>query len=216
MRAFAGALGEGKDRNAAWDAGQAAIQKIADGSNLTLDPDVDSYYVMDVVAVRLPELVIARAALDAAMQPALMGNKVTPRQHDALVQAATRYDIALSAVQSSLASGVAGNTDGSLGAALAAVRSGFESAGAAVSRQAAALREDYALERAPSLRQPEAQAAASAFAAASDALWRGAQTQLIRLIEARIGGIESKAMRDLVTRFLPLFLSPGFLGLADD
>ena len=198
MRAFAGALGEGKDRNATWDAGQGAIQKIADGSNLTLDPDVDSYYVMDVVAVRLPELVIARAALDAAMQPALMGNKVTPRQHDALVQAATRYDIALSAVQSSLASGVAGNTDGSLGAALAAVRSGFESAGAAVSRQAAALREDYAMERAPSLRQPDAQAAASAFAAASDALWRGAQTQLIRLIEARIGGIESKAMRDLV------------------
>jgi AcrR family transcriptional regulator len=29
-------------------------------------------------------------------------------------------------------------------------------------------------------------------------------------------GQKDDAMRDLVTRFLPLFLSPGFLGLADD
>jgi methyl-accepting chemotaxis protein len=197
MRTFAGALADGKDRGATWDAGQAAIQKIADGSNLTLDPDVDSYYVMDVVAVRLPELVIARAALEAAMQPALGSGKITPRQHDALVQAATRYDIALAAVQASLASGIGGNSDGSLSAALAAARGGFDSASAAVAKQAAALREDYALERAPSLRQPEAQAAAAALAASSDALWRSGQSQLIRLIEARISGIESKAVRDL-------------------
>ena len=196
--AFARALADGKDKTAIWDAGQAAIQKIADGSNLTLDPDVDSYYVMDVVAVRLPELVIARAALEEAMQPALAGqSKLTLRQHDALVQAATRFDIALAAVQASLASGIGGNADGSLGAALSAARSGFDSTSAAVSKQAAALREEYALERAPSLRQPEAQAAAAALAASSDALWRSGQAQLIRLIEARIGGIESKAMRDL-------------------
>jgi methyl-accepting chemotaxis protein len=201
-RAFAIALADRQNRGLAWDAGQTAIQKIADGSNLTLDPDVDSYYVMDVVAVRLPELVIARAALEVAMQPAMAAGKVTPRQHDALVQAATRYDLALAAVQASLSSGIGGNADGSLGAALSAVRSGFDSAGGAVSRQAAGLREDYALERSPSLRQPEAQAAAAAFAAASDALWRSGQAELIRLIEARIGGIESRAMRDLAVAAL--------------
>jgi methyl-accepting chemotaxis protein len=204
--AFARALADGKDKTAIWGAGQTAIQKIADGSNLTLDPDVDSYYVMDVVAVRLPELVIARAALEAAMQPAFAAARITPRQHDALVQAATRYDIALAAVQSSLASSIGGNADGSLGAALSGARSGFDSAGSTVSRQASALREDYALERAPSVRQPESQAAAAALAAASDALWRSGQTQLIRLIEARIAGIESRAMRDLAVAALAALL----------
>jgi methyl-accepting chemotaxis protein len=37
-------------------AGRALIMKIADSSNLTLDPDLDSYYAMDAVTVRLPKL----------------------------------------------------------------------------------------------------------------------------------------------------------------
>jgi methyl-accepting chemotaxis protein len=40
-------------------AGQDAIQKIGDASNLILDPDLDSFYLMDIAVVRLPELVVA-------------------------------------------------------------------------------------------------------------------------------------------------------------
>ena len=36
-------------------AARALVARIADGSNLTLDPDLDSYYVMDLVTVKLPE-----------------------------------------------------------------------------------------------------------------------------------------------------------------
>ena len=51
-------------------AGQNLIQKIADGSWLTLDPDLDSFYVMDVVTVKMPEVAAAEAALmDAAVFP---------------------------------------------------------------------------------------------------------------------------------------------------
>ncbi|MGY6251063.1 methyl-accepting chemotaxis protein [Bosea thiooxidans] len=198
LSTFSRALTEEKDKARIGDAGQAAIQKIADGSNLTLDPDVDSYYVMDVVAVRLPELMVARAGLAAAMQPLLAAQgKVTLRQHDLLVQASTRFDIALAAVQSSLASAIGGNADGSLGAGLASARGGFDSASALVAKQAATLREEYAAERAPSLRAPDTEAAAIAFVAAADALWTAGQAQLIRLIVARIDGFESKAWRDL-------------------
>jgi methyl-accepting chemotaxis protein len=76
LSTFSRALSEEKDKVRIGDAGQVAIQKIADGSNLTLDPDVDSYYVMDVVAVRLPELMVARAGLAAAMQPALAAQRL--------------------------------------------------------------------------------------------------------------------------------------------
>ncbi|PZN98051.1 MAG: hypothetical protein DCF30_15080, partial [Hyphomicrobiales bacterium] len=198
LSTFSRSLSEEKDKGRIGDAGQTAIQKIADGSNLTLDPDVDSYYVMDVVAVRLPELVVARAGLAAAMQPVFAGQaRAAPRQHDLLVQAATRFDIALAAVQSSLASAITGNADGSLGTGLAVARGRFDSASALVAKQAAALREDYVLARTPSLRATDADEAAIAFVAAADALWSAGQAQLIRLIDARIDGFESRAWRDL-------------------
>ncbi|MDP3410094.1 methyl-accepting chemotaxis protein [Bosea sp. (in: a-proteobacteria)] len=198
MRAFASALAEGRDKNQIWDAGQAAIQRIADASNLTLDPDVDSYYTMDVVTVRLPELVIARAALQAAIQPALAtAGKLPPPQLDALIQAATRYSIALASAQSSLASAVAGNTDGSLAAAIAGARGAFDTAAALVGKQAATLREGYALDRPVSLTRTEVDAAAAGLSTAADALWRSAQPQLIRLIQTRIDGFEHRATRDL-------------------
>ncbi len=198
LKAFARLLAEGRDKNPIWDAGQAAIQRIADASNLTLDPDVDSYYTMDVVTVRLPELVIARAALQDAMQPALATvGKLPSRQQDALVEAATRYALALASVRSSLASAVAGNTDGSLAAALSGARGAFDAAATLVARQAATLREDHALDRPVSLTRAEVDAAASGLSTAADGLWRSAQTQLVRLIATRIDGFEHRATRDL-------------------
>jgi hypothetical protein len=44
------------DIEAAIAAAKALVGKVADGSNLTLDLDLDSYYVMDVVTTKLPEL----------------------------------------------------------------------------------------------------------------------------------------------------------------
>ena len=211
LSTFSRALSEEKDKVRIGEAGQAAIQKIADGSNLTLDPDVDSYYVMDVVAVRLPELMVARAGLAAAMQPALAAqDKVAPRQHDLLVQAATRFDIALAAVQSSLAAAIAGNADGSLGAALLGVRGSFDTTSALVAKQAAILREDYVLERAPSLHAPDTEAAAIAFVAAADVLWTSGQTQLIRLLDARIEGFKNKALRDLAIAAMAAMIAFAF------
>jgi len=51
------ALGRGEPIEKAIAAARGLIAKIADGSNLTLDPDLDSFYVMDVVTVKLPEAV---------------------------------------------------------------------------------------------------------------------------------------------------------------
>jgi methyl-accepting chemotaxis protein len=38
------------------EAAKTAIAKVADGSNLTLDPDIDTYYLMDVVTNRLADV----------------------------------------------------------------------------------------------------------------------------------------------------------------
>ncbi len=210
LNAFGRALAEGRDRGKMLDAGQVAIQKIADGSNLTLDPDVDSYYAMDVVVIRLPELVIARAALEAAMKPFVTDvARLSPRQHDALAQAATRYDIALAAVQSSLASSVEGNPDGSVAASLSATRAAFTAATSRVAGQAAQLREAVILERPATLARADVEAASAAFGAAADALWHSTHKQLVRLIETRIAGFESRALRDLTVAALAALIAFG-------
>ena len=47
----------GDKADAAITAARALINKIGDASNLILDPDLDSYYVMDITLLRLPEAV---------------------------------------------------------------------------------------------------------------------------------------------------------------
>ncbi len=50
------------------DTGITAIQTAADKSNLTLDPDLDSYYLMDVVAFKISETAAAAARLQDLLQ----------------------------------------------------------------------------------------------------------------------------------------------------
>lgn len=60
---------------------QALISIIAtatDGSNLTLDPDIDSYYLMDAAAVRLPDLMDRIGLIRAAGAAALRDGKLSP------------------------------------------------------------------------------------------------------------------------------------------
>ncbi|CAN7632763.1 methyl-accepting chemotaxis protein [Bosea sp. LjRoot9] len=197
---FKQALADPKARLKAWEAGQGAIQKIADGSNLTLDPDVDSYYVMDVAAVRLPELVVARATLTAALLPYLGGAaaKPTAAHQDALVQAATRFSIALAAVQSSVKSSIDGNVDGTLGRALKAAIAEFDAATARETKLVDSLRAALAGDRPSPLLKPDVDQATAAVAKSADALWLGTHKELTRLIEARIDGFKSKILRDLL------------------
>jgi len=57
----------GTDRPAAAQAGADLISKAADGSNLTLDPDLDSFYTQDALTVKVPTAVAGVAGLAAAV-----------------------------------------------------------------------------------------------------------------------------------------------------
>jgi methyl-accepting chemotaxis protein len=60
VEAAAGTTGSPRRVYEAWTAASEAVVALAttaaDGSNLTLDPDLDSYYVMDTVSFRMPRL----------------------------------------------------------------------------------------------------------------------------------------------------------------
>lgn len=95
---------------------RALIAKISDLSNLTLDPDLDSYYVMDAIVFKLPELAeAARHANEVANQS--MEDPTARAVARALAN--ERLSGATSAFGGSLNSAFAGNLDGSLEVALA-------------------------------------------------------------------------------------------------
>jgi len=86
------------------------VAKIGDGSNLILDPDLDSYYVMDIQVIKLPGVLDAGAALLDRVVRA--GRSPTQDERIAILASAGTFSGLATGVQSSFASAVAGNVDG--------------------------------------------------------------------------------------------------------
>lgn len=84
------------------DAGRDLISTVADGSNLTLDPDLDSFYAQDAVAVELPRLMAATFALREAVRLTASGGAKPGQLELAAGQVATFEK----AVQGSISSAI--------------------------------------------------------------------------------------------------------------
>ena len=65
----------------------AVMNTATDGSNLTLDPDIDSYYVMDAAAFRLPDLRDRVGLMNAAGAAALRDGALSPAFRTAIDKA---------------------------------------------------------------------------------------------------------------------------------
>ncbi len=91
---------------------RALVTRISDGSNMTLDPDIDSYYVMDVVTTKLPE-VSDRAGTIVALALAQRERRTLSEDDKAeiLVQIGL-LDNATSGANASLEAAIKGNLDG--------------------------------------------------------------------------------------------------------
>ncbi len=112
--AFA-SMGETFDRwSVVVDGATALVTAAADGSNLTLDPDLDSFYLMDTATTKAPTLL---AAVTAAMDL----NLVPEGRMDELVIARTRVVEALAAVETGLAKSVAATGDPDVAAQIASI-----------------------------------------------------------------------------------------------
>jgi methyl-accepting chemotaxis protein len=178
---------------------QAAIDLVlqaADGSNLTLDPELDTYYLMDGALMRAPQLLeeLARLALLATAPAAATGANELK-----LVQAMARTDARAEVLQ------------GQLLAALAKVESlhaGTRTAlGAADLEQAVQHLRQLALERS------DAQQTLQAAARVNDQLVKlqaGMLNQLDGLLAQRIDGIKAQALERAAAVVIGLVLA-GYL-----
>jgi hypothetical protein len=69
------------------DAALALLNQVADGSNLTLDPDVDTYYLMDAALFKTPQLIEQIGKLRGLGNAILGSGQKSPAQHDLLTEA---------------------------------------------------------------------------------------------------------------------------------
>lgn len=110
-----------RDTATAITALRTLVQRIGDGSNLILDPRLDSYYAMSVSILRLPELVETLAALEDALRALPPGQQgrggwiaLTPRQQAQISGLDERLGDIIRGLDANLEAGYRGNADGSL------------------------------------------------------------------------------------------------------
>ena len=167
------------------DTGKALIGAIADGSNLTLDPDLDSYYAMDATTVRLPGLAVAAVALGkAAIEPP--GSK---RLID-IAFAVNRLEISSGDADSSLGASMKDNAAGLTRKALGDDTRSLRSASAALALRGHKLLDgekvdDLAVAQSEVLKQV-------------DTTWGATNTELERLLAARMSGFYQKLTNSLI------------------
>ncbi len=205
----------GDDVSARRDALAAVLDlvgRVGDGSNLILDPDLDSFYTMDLVVVKLP-LATAKAVamLDAAA--GLAGHDRPTVDQVARLQIRLGEFAAVQAgIESSLQAALRGNPDGSLKPALdpsfartAAVARAYADAVEALAREAAT---------GPVPRQAGADLPRLKNTAVeqSAATWALTQGEMDRLLAARVVGFQRRLYWSLAAVGL-ILLGAGLLAM---
>jgi len=182
------AYGEAKTPDARASAAADLISAISDGSNLTLDPDLDSYYAMDAVAFRLPAVHKAARELEAALSAG---------ERDRVILAAEHLAMAAGQSNASLAAAMKNNASGQTRRALEARAQAFAAAADGVSRQSQAFLSGASLAR-PDL---------TALDGELDATWQASNRELSRLLEVRIGGFQKQLVVNLTVTAVALLLA---------
>ena len=93
---------------------QKLASRIGDDSNLTLDPDLDTYYVQKIVVVRLPSLVSQLGEMRTLFWAAETSGSLSSEQTARLLFLDNSMRSTADGMKSDLASAYRGNADGSL------------------------------------------------------------------------------------------------------
>ncbi len=172
----------------------ALIVAVADGSNLTLDPDLDSYYAMDAATVKLPNLLNMSLALNKAMAlPAADADRRIK-----IAMALDRFSAAADAALGSMATSMKNNAPGLTKQALQAPRDALQTAVDALKNAAQAELDG---------KQGDYAAAAKLFPTTTSEAWVATNTELSRLLDVRIEKLTTQLYTDIAIVVLLVFLS---------
>lgn len=178
--------------------------RIADQSNLTLDPDLDTYYVQDTLTVKLPDLIDQVAAIgEAARAIAAAGTADEAARVDYLVRKGVLTGL-VEGFASDIAGAYRGNADGQLKPKLDRSWIDLNDAVAAFATATEAVLAD------PAGKLTGADSARRTALAKAQAYGTVATAELDRMLNLRIDGFLAKRYRLLAVTFI---LFAGALGL---
>jgi signal transduction histidine kinase len=174
---------------------QRLASRVGDDSNLTLDPDLDTYYMQNIVVERLPALVGQLGEMQTLLRTVIATGSLSREREARLVLLENSIESTADDVKSDLASAYRGNANGSLrrnvDAAIAnmtaSVKSYLGAAGAGRLGDGSAGLDTASLERAFS---------STLVSTIKD--WTVAQTDLDRLLQERIDNLIGKLRLSLI------------------
>ena len=167
------------------------LSKVGDTSNLILDPDLDSYYVMDILVLKLPAAINSGADLLNAFAGSIgEASDLQAVQIDLLSRLRLFREL-ISGTGTSLASAMDGNADGGVKTALVPEFAAYETAADAYSR---------AVEDALAVLAADPDAAGlgavpaeqARYAEAALVFGKAVSTEMSRLLHKRVDGFESR------------------------
>lgn len=178
---------------------QSLITRVGDASNLILDPDLDSYYAMDLVLLKLPQLLVDIGEADHA---ATLRNSDNDRMHmGALVGARERMMTTFNAIRTSAEASAASNSDGRVRRALRAPLARLD---AAEERFADAI--DHSSAGAGPGEMARTQ---SELISAGSRFWHASARELDRLLAARIASFYERLFGNLLLAVVLLLAALG-------
>jgi methyl-accepting chemotaxis protein len=183
---------DGEASQAAIAALRTLVAKIGDGSNLILDPDLDSFYVMDLTVVKLPEAIDAAGALLASARANAQTTPLPFETKAAYLLAAGRFKSAIDGANGSVEAAYSGNADGTVKAALEAPTKALMTAGETFQAEVKKIAAAYAEDRYAAVDIAALKTSHDAVLRAADALWQAAAVDLDRLLSIRVDGFVQK------------------------
>lgn len=196
--AFSGWQGDVAQRKAAGAAVDALITRIGDKSNLILDPDLDSFYVMDVALLKLPQLMRSASRVNRAA--GFLGTAASEEQRLEFYSALGALEADYVALNGSIASAYDGNPDGSLKAGT--WRKDIEAFGQAFGQYLAAAKRVQATGESVDLHS-----ALQVYAGTANSLWKTTARELDRLLALRIAGFQSRLYTNLALALAGVLLT---------
>jgi methyl-accepting chemotaxis protein len=191
-------------------AARSLLTKIGDGSNLVLDPDLDSFYLMDAAVFKLPDLALAAHTFTSQVEAAASQTDLSFDQRANIVIAFGQLEAAYNASQGSLDAAGASSKDGSVTQAMSSPRgtlsaawSGFQAAAQGIVANVGTTGQ---VGSTADLAREEA-----GFHRAVSATWTASASDLERLLETRIDGFQSKLYGNLLIALLSLLAAGGMM-----
>ncbi len=185
------------ETNLAISQGHAFIRDLGDLSNLTLDPDLDTFYLMEITTMRLPALMERTVQLhDLVMAFREPGNR-TDQKRGAFFGALGNFDSDIAEIGKSLTRAISGNPEGQIKTAVAAAQAAYTAQAQAVSRALKGLGSDLTAKDTSAVDITAITPAMQGMVVAYDQFWRAASGSLDERLGVRVKGLNDKVINML-------------------